>query len=307
MDPGPIALAWSDAARNGAIPGLPAPRNTFLIGASEGGLVTTLSAEEIPGIYNSAAAACGPIGSFQSQLNYFGDFRVLFDYFFPNVIPGTAIDTTAAMAQWPTVSTVAIPTALANTSKTQQLFRVMGIPFPSDPGTVLKTVLEILAYNIFGTQDAQIELGGQPYDNHARIYLGSSNDLALNTQVKRYKADPFALANVAANYETSGKLMTPLVTIHTLSDPVIPYWHEFLYTAKTVFAGDLLKRVNLPVSAYGHCNFTSGDILAAFALMVLRSTGSDPSNALVTALPESQQSDFSAAMSRHTAAASAIQ
>jgi hypothetical protein len=303
-------LALATAARSGSIAGLPVPAHTFLIGASEGGLVTTLSAEHVHGVYNSAGAACGPIGSFQSQLNYFGDFRVIFDYFFPNVIPGSAVsaaDTLAAAAQWATLSTVAIPNALANTSRTQQLFRVMGIPMPSDPAAVLNTVLEVLAYNIFGTADAQMELGGQPWDNRARIYLGSSNDLLLNLQVKRYKADPAALANVAANYETSGKLITPLVTIHTLNDPVIPYWHEPLYTAKTLFAGDLLKRVNLPVAAYGHCNFTSGDILAAFSLVVLRATGLDASNALRTALSEAQQSEFNAALSRHTAAAAAGQ
>jgi hypothetical protein len=303
-------LVLANAARNGGISGLAPPAHTFLIGASEGGLVTTLSAEQVPGIYNSAGAACGPIGSFQGQLNYFGDFRVLFDYFFPGVIPGSpvsAADTLAAAAQWQMLSTVAIPDALANTSKTQQLFKVMGIPMPSDPVTVLNSVLEVLAYNIFGTADAQMELGGQPYDNHTRIYIGSSNDLLLNLQVKRFKADPAALANVAAHYETSGKLMIPLVTTHTLSDPVIPYWHEPLYTVKTLFAGDLLKRVNLPISAYGHCNFTSGDILAAFALVVLRSTGSDPSNALRTALPEVRQSEFDTAVSRRIAAASGMQ
>jgi len=302
-------LALANAAHNAAIPGLQSPLHTFLIGASEGGLVTTLSAEQLHGTYNSAGAACGPIGSFQGQVNYFGDFRVIFDYFFPGVIPGNPVspaDTLAAAAQWPALSTVAIPTALANTSKTQQLFRVMGIPLPGDPSVVLSTVLEVLAYNIFGTADAQLELGGQPYDNRGRIYLGSSNDLALNLQVKRFKADPSALANVAAHYETSGRLSTPLVTIHTLSDPVIPYWHEPLYTVKTLFAGDLLQRINLPVAAYGHCNFTSGDILAAFALMVLRSTGSNPTNALRTALPELRQNEFDSAMSRHTAAAAAI-
>lgn len=299
-------LALATAARSGSLAGLLAPAHTFLIGASEGGLVSTLSAEQVHGVYNSVGAACGPIGSFQGQLTYFNDFRVLFDYFFPNVIPGSPIsaaDTLAAAAQWPALSTVAIPNALANTSKTQQLFKVMGIPIPSDPAAVLSTVLEVLAYNIFGTADAQQELGGQPYDNRARIYIGSSNDLLLNLQVKRFKADQAALANVAAYYETSGKLITPLVTIHTLSDPVIPYWHEPLYTTKTLFAGDLLKRVNLPVSAYGHCNFTSGDILAAFSLVVLRSTGLSPSNALRTALPAAQQGEFDAALGRHTAAA----
>src|SRR5215469_14311477 len=149
-------LALADAARKGGIAGLQVPSHIYLIGASEGGLVTTLSAEQDPGVYNSAGAACGPIGSFQSQLNYFGDFRVLFDYFFPNVIPGSPVsiaDTEAAAAQWGTLSTIAIPQALTNTSQTQQLFKVMGIALPSNPGIVLSTVLEVLAYNIFGTAD----------------------------------------------------------------------------------------------------------------------------------------------------------
>jgi len=29
---------------------------------------------------------CGPIGSFQQQIDYLGDARVLFDYFFPGVL-----------------------------------------------------------------------------------------------------------------------------------------------------------------------------------------------------------------------------
>ncbi len=103
-----------------------------------------------------------------------------------------------------------------------------------------------------------------------------------------------------AHYETTGKLKLPLVTIHTLSDPVIPYWHEPLYTAKTLFAGTLLDRVNLPVSAYGHCNFSSSDILGAFALMVLRSTGADVTSALRRqALPEARQGEFDAMLRRN--------
>jgi len=295
-------LALANAARIGGIPGLRVPSHTYLVGASEGGLVTTLSAEQDPEVYNSAGAACGPIGNFQSQLNYFGDFRVLFDYFFPQVIPGSPVsiaDTEAAALQWGTLSAVAIPQALSDTSKTRQLFSVMGINMPSDPATVLDTVLEVLAYNIFGTADAQHELGGQPYDNTSRIYIGSANDILLNLKVKRYKADPAALATVAANYQTTGKLKLPLVTIHTLSDPVIPYWHEPLYTAKTLYAGTLLDRVNIPVSAYGHCNFSSSDILAAFALMVLRGTGSDVTAAIRSALPEAYQGEFDATLRRN--------
>ena len=298
-------LALANAARNHLIPGLPAPAHIYLIGASEGGLVTTLSAEQFPGVYNSAGAACGPIGSFQAQLNYFDDFRVLFDYFFPGVLHGSPVsipDTEANAANWTTLSTGTIPQALADTSKTAQLFRVMGIAMPTDQPTLVTTVLEILAYNIFGTADAQAELGGQAYDNSTRIYFGSSNDILLNLRVERFKADRKALATVAANYETSGKLKLPLVTIHTLNDPVIPYWHEPLYTAKTLFAGTLLDRINLPVSAFGHCNFTSSEILGAFALMVSRASGADVTSAIRSALPESQQAEFDATLRRNASA-----
>ena len=30
---------------------------------------------------------CGPVGDFQKQIDYLGDFRVLFDYYFPNIMP----------------------------------------------------------------------------------------------------------------------------------------------------------------------------------------------------------------------------
>ena len=68
----------------------PAPTRTHIFGVSEGGLVATLLAERSPDAVDSAVAACAPIGNFRLQINYIGDFRVLFDYFFPGVIPGIA-------------------------------------------------------------------------------------------------------------------------------------------------------------------------------------------------------------------------
>ena len=68
------------------------PPRTFMTGGSEGGLVAALLLEQSPGTFSSGLAACSPIGTFRGQVNYVGDFRVLFDYFFPDVIPGSAID-----------------------------------------------------------------------------------------------------------------------------------------------------------------------------------------------------------------------
>ena len=275
-----------------------APKRIYLIGASEGGLVAALSAEQLPQVYNAAGAACGPIGSFQDQIDYFGDFRVIFDYFFPGILPDSPPASPVNIPQevmddWTTVYEPKIVAALeGNPSAAAQLISVMSAAVTSDPDTVAETVLAALWYNVYATDDAVSTLGGQPYDNHNRYYFGSKNDALLNAKVERFTADPKALAAVQAQYETSGKLSMPVVTIHTTLDPVIPYWQEPLYTLKTILAGSFLKRVNLPINAYGHCAFTGGQVLAAFDLIVLLDDGQSLLTEIENALSEEQRPDF---------------
>lgn len=273
------------------------PHRVYLIGASEGGLVTVLSAEQLGHVYNAAGAACGPIGSFQGQINYFGDFRVIFDYFFPGVIPGSPVNIpTEVMTDWLTVYVPKIEAALAaNPTAAAQLIKVTGAAVTSDPTTVGETTIGLLWYNVFATNDAVATLAGQPYDNHNRIYLGSSNDFLLNLKVERFTASPTARAAVAAGYETSGRLAMPIVTLHTTLDPIIPYWHEPLYAAKTILAGAFLQRTPLPVVAYGHCAFSGTDVLTAFAIIVLRDTGLNLTSTIQSLLAEPALAEFTAA------------
>ena len=187
----------------------------------------------------------------------------------------------------------AISAALAaEPEKTAQVINVMQAPVTSDPATVESTILQVLWYNVFAVNDATLTLGGQSFDNHDRIYKGSDDDVLLNLGVQRFTADPEARAQMKAHYETTGKVMTPLVTIHTTVDPVVPYWHETKYTPKTIRAGAFFERTNLSISAYGHCTFTSPEVLAAVVLMVLRDVGQDLFPQILTALPERHRSDF---------------
>ena len=59
----------------------------YLVGVSEGGLATALAMQNPYSPFAGGLALCGPVGSFQGQSNYFGDFRLIFDYFFPGVLP----------------------------------------------------------------------------------------------------------------------------------------------------------------------------------------------------------------------------
>jgi fermentation-respiration switch protein FrsA (DUF1100 family) len=249
------------------------PTKTYLTGASEGGLVTALLAEQPQArhVFSSALATCGPIGSFQAQIDYFGDFRVLFDYYFPGILPPSAINVPqSVMANWYTQYVPSIVAAVtANPGAAVELLRVAHAPYdPANPPTVVQTILDVLWYNVFATNDATAKLGGNPYGNRFRWYFGSSNDLKLNLSVARYTESPVA-AFALRPYETTGLLRMPLVTLHTTRDDIVPFWQELLYYAKLDPFGRT-QFTPLPVSRYGHCTFTANELLAAFQVTITR-------------------------------------
>ena len=252
-----------------------APDHVYLVGASEGGLVTTLAVEQSPDVFSGGLATCGPVGDFRRQIDYVGDFRVLFDYFFPGMITGDAIDPPVISQQdWDTLYVPSITAAfVAHPVRLDKLLRVAHAPFdPNAPPTKIETALGILWYNVFATADLRAKLGGgNPYDNSRRLYLGSGNDFWLNLLVDRFHADPTALAAIEDGYQTSGRLSAPLVTLHTTADPIVPYWHEPLYTLKALPSG--LLHTNLPVFRYGHCSFRAEEALVALGLLVLKVEG----------------------------------
>ena len=126
------------AALTTVIQGLTIPVNKYFVtGASEGGLIAAKLLEG-SALYKGGLAVCGPLGDFQKQINYFGDVRVLFDYFFPGVltsfggsavsIPGTLI------ADWPAYEQVVVKALNANPLATLQLLNTAGIP----PDSILR-------------------------------------------------------------------------------------------------------------------------------------------------------------------------
>ena len=254
--------------------------HVYLIGASEGGLVTTLEAEQHSTEFSGGLAMCGPIGNFRSQINYFGDFRVIFDYFFPGLIPGSPVNVPQdVIDNWYTTYVPAIETAvLANPHATSQLLSVTGAKTdPNDSSSITETVIGLLSYNVQTTNDGKVELSGQPYDNQSKHYSGSDNDRLLNQSVERFSADQSAVNQINAHYQTSGRLPIPLVTLHNTGDPIVPFWHETQYFTKVLLRGSILKYVGIPsLTYYGHCNFSSTEALAAFAILVLKVGGLAP-------------------------------
>jgi hypothetical protein len=107
------------------------------------------------------------------------------------------------------------------------------------------------------------------YDNIGRTYHGSFNDLRLNVGVARFAADQAAIISVA-NYETTGKLHNPLVTLHTIADPIVLFGQETLYRAKALMQNSSQELVQIPVLRYGHCNVNATQAASALGLMILK-------------------------------------
>jgi pimeloyl-ACP methyl ester carboxylesterase len=248
------------------------PRRIYLLGASEGGLIATLVAEQSPPQISGALALCGPIGDFKRQIEYFGDFRVLFDYFYPGVLPASPISIpNALIADWDSPTStyqLSVTNALASSPiSATQLISTTHAPLDrAIPSSVVSTTLSVLWYTVFATNDGVAKLGGNPYGNSTRVYTGSLDDARLNQQAERFSASPAAAVQLPA-YQTSGVPKVPLVTMHTTGDPVIPYWHMDLYRDKVpaVWRFNLVQRA---VQRYGHCQFTSIEALDGFTTLV---------------------------------------
>jgi pimeloyl-ACP methyl ester carboxylesterase len=250
------------------------PGKVYLAGVSEGGLIAALSMEQHQDVYAGALALCGPYGDFTRHVDYLGDFRTVFDLFFPGVIPGSPVSIPPALLDtWETGTYSATVKALimepANAITVTQLLSVTQAPTdPADPTTREATVERLLWYNIYATNDATARFGGQPYENEERQYTGSTDDEWLNDKIERYTADETARSVIRSKYETTGHIQAPVIALHTTGDPVVPVWHLDGYRARIAAAGKANLYEEYRFDRYGHCSFTFLEVLGAFNRLV---------------------------------------
>ena len=277
------------------------PRYVYQTGGSQGGLGTVQAVERYPNVFSGGLAGCGPIGDYGKQIAYVADFRAVFDYFFAGVIPGWPVWTQDLSANdpgyvdpssWGTAEQTA-GAALDDPGNAGRIRQVLDVTHasidPGDPASIKATTLDVLWYSFRGTNDAIVKLGGTPFGNLDRVYRGSLDDTGLNAGVARFQftADPAKLAKL----QTAARLERPLVTIHTTGDPIVPIWHQALYRDRLPFFSRLLH-TPITINRYGHCKFTDAEVLAAFAVLVIKVSGY---NLLVSGdvLPGSQaQAEF---------------
>ncbi|MFN2396863.1 MAG: hypothetical protein ABR597_14380 [Bacteroidales bacterium] len=263
------------------------PDLLILGGPSEGGLVTVKTIEKYPQLFDGAISICGPIGSFYDQLQYNGDFHVLFNYFFkpeleqlklamgidlgsPEGVPKSTMDAWKyGNLQEIIIGLLATEMENGYSNRIIQLLNVLGATKSvdmSEPVAIITAVIQLLRYNIMFTNDVTERMKGVPYTNVGKVYEGSSDYVALNAGVERILDHSYKRArNFISHYETSGRITVPLVIIHT-TDHVTPFWHQEKYASKIhPKSSDLLCRID--VDTYGHCTISVDDIVKAFTCL----------------------------------------
>lgn len=256
-------------------------KRIYLTGASEGGLVTALGIEQYPEYFAGGLSTCGPTGSFQYQIQYWGDFRVAFDEVFPD--SPLALNTTpiyvpqSLLPQWPDLTQDTLFRLATYPDKAVGLLVSQQVPFdPADPNTVAESVIGLLYYNVFATNDGRLTLvpGLVEGDLFPPSILGNPYSNPTYTKFPHpagITADPNALAALVP-YETTGILERQLVVMHTTGDPIVPFDHSLMYAGKITAAGSLSKLSLIPIPRYGHCAFEPAEMVFGFYVMVLRST-----------------------------------
>ena len=244
------------------------PTRTYLVGTSEGGLITLDLTEGFPGQYDGTLAICGVVGGTPLHFQHFGDGRVLFDYFFPGVLPGDLLhmpnlDFSPGSPTYTAVANSLIAGLFAPGQPTLQFANVAGLP-GSNVNEIIFSGLTLVGGYTAINELLQRTNGHNFYDNTKTVYSGSANDAALNAGVRRYSADQGGVNYVAHYYDPNGYLRIPTLTLHTTQDPTVAFSQEAHYAAVVAGANASNFLVQQSVNRYGHCNVKPEEILNSF-------------------------------------------
>lgn len=258
------------------------PTRVYITGASMGGHVTGVVAEQWPGTYDGAMPICGVLGDYE-----------LFDYFLDFNLAAQAIS--GVGAQYPFAADylgVTVPATKA----------ALGPAYPfilNAQGENFKSLVQLrsggvrplfeqgfLYWNgvvpgnfLFGLGVGDGTLPRQPgvaVQNSDVVYQFDTNpaltgaEQTLNATIQRVTADQQArrkngLANVTP---TTGSLKIPMLSLHTLGDLFVPFHMEQEYATRVAAKGAGHLLVQRATRDVGHCSFTGPELVQTFVDLV---------------------------------------
>jgi len=253
------------------------PSRVYAAGGSMGGLIAIRLVETYPDRFSGLLSACAVAGGLRPQLDYFANVRVLFDLFYPGLLPGTVVDVPDGLDVTSEIVLPAIAAMTANPAGAVAIASIAQTPVPFANGAELVQSIATALGAAAGYPDVlRLTHGQTVFDNMTTQYTGALPAATLqfvNASVQRYAASPAGLNYVEHNYTPTGDLRIPALTLSTFRDPVAPGFHRTAYGAAVAAAGNadwLVQRSVLGTgNGYGHCTFTPTELATAFLDLVL--------------------------------------
>jgi pimeloyl-ACP methyl ester carboxylesterase len=250
------------------------PMRTYLTGHSLGALAVVALAEEFPEQYDGGLAMCAPIAGGVAEIQYLSDARVVFDYFFPAVVPGGPFSVPPGTSFAPGSPVFnAVLTALVGGfsspgAPTLQFANVAHLPY-TNANELVASAMTVVGFSVRFSNDVMDRTNGRiPYGNVDTVFRGSADDAALNAGVERFTARNGAVNYFEKFYAPTGELGSPMLTLHSRFDPVAPFAQEAAYAHSVADAGSSTWLTQRAVSSYGHCNINAAETMSGFQALV---------------------------------------
>jgi pimeloyl-ACP methyl ester carboxylesterase len=273
------------------------PTRTYVWGASLGGLISEMLAEERPDLVAGAAPACGVLSGAVPIGDQTLDTLLMVRAFFrPTLkVSGYATDAEAAHAfdLLKESVTAAVSNPATQTGAVGRLIAIavlQGLPLQtknynglttaSQAGAATEAVLTQAGAAVLGSRDGIARTGGQAPTNVGTSYLarvtpeavarfqalGLPKDLlvsyaaTLDRRVGRLAASTTARARARALGSVRGMATRPTVTMHTEFDPFVTASNEAVFASRVIAAGATARVLQLFVKppSYADAGATTG-------------------------------------------------
>jgi len=263
------------------------PVKTYIVGASEGGLIVAETIERFARDeegrlnYDGALPLCGAVAG--GDANWCGgfDLRAVYQFYCQNLPRDSEM-------QYPLYFGLAPNNTLTALDVAARVNECTGVPITpqSPPPTAqqarnLANILGVakipesfliidMRFATFGLQELTLVRtnGLNPVTNLGVKYSGSDDDAALNAGVYRAGFNREAIEWLNRAYNPTGDVEIPTVTMHTIGDGLVIVENEHEYREEFSEEHDGRKLFQIYTNAGGHCEFSRSELTAAFEALV---------------------------------------
>lgn len=273
------------------------PVHTYLVGHSLGGAVCVKLAETFPHLYDGVLSVAGMIGGSKAEIDYMANVRVLWELFYPGVLPGGINDVPEDVDLLNDIVVPIVSAITVDPTGAGAIALIDQTPVPwdfIDGAQLVQSYATALGFWYRGYNDVAERTGTDAtrhgnlyyqshhgrhagskvfYDNSETVYTSSylpTNTIAgINAYVERFEGSNQAAHYFWRYYEPKGKLNIPMLSLHNNRDPAVPVFHEALYAHKVAEQGKSDLLVQRIIDRYGHTEtFSAAEVYDAFEELV---------------------------------------